>query len=131
MVGSRCFDLMTQIYVVDDDSAETTSVQLSRDLVAGQPASWISKPLGSLRTGDRVITSHCDTTGRWVYEAASILRIQGFRCDRGVCRMTKKRGYGLTSDHRVRVQIGLAGQNVVWSNNWLYAHEMFGTETKV
>ena len=45
--------------------------------------------------------------------------------------MTRKKGYGLTSDHRVRVQIGLVGQNVVWSNNWLYAHEMSGTETKV
>ena len=45
--------------------------------------------------------------------------------------MTRKKGNGLTSDHRVRVQIGLTGQSVVWSNNWLHAHEMFGTVTKV
>ena len=129
--GARCFDAKTNIYVVNKYSDITTAELLGEGLVAGQPPQWTSVYMGALRVDDEVITSFRDAAGNWVYETARVLQIRGYRCDRGVCRMTTKLGFCLTSDHRVRVQTGSVGTDVVWSNEWLQAHEVPGTKTDV
>ena len=100
-------------------------------LIAGQPTPCLSRPLGSLKLGHKIITCHCSITGEWVYEEVMIFKIHGYHCERGVCNMTNVNENLLTADHRVRIQLGEAGRNAVWSERWLYAHEMPDTQTTV
>ena len=131
MPGARCFDARTKVYVVSKRVCHETLEQLGEGLVAGQPPPWTLVHMGSLRAGDMVITSLRCATGNWVYKAARVLQVRGYSCDRGVCRMTYKPGFCLTADHRVKIQTGQIGKEVVWSNDWLQAHEIPGTETKI
>ena len=73
--GGLCFDAEVEVFVANKAPATTAPEQPPHELITGQPAPWSSKPLGSLQTGDAVIISCLDTTGRWIYEEAKLRKI--------------------------------------------------------
>ena len=54
--GAHCFDVKVEVCVVDDESAEMTSEQLNRDLIAGQPAWSLLAPIPRCKTSPRSST---------------------------------------------------------------------------